>query len=525
MAPNLDNEEPVSPSSTAPRSASSVSSRVPMERSFSQDIQEGTRELKEAAEQTRNIILDLSLDGKIRWVSPSWTDVVGNTLEAVKGKAIADFIADSPDVFTEAIKALQTDDSKSQFVKFCVKVGPSSELHDMLKDDSKHQEVSKEHPEAPDLLHLEGQGIMVFDRASGGESHTMWMLQPPADVQPVTIALPRLLVDSLGVGAEVLASHLMMLADAGATDPAHHPPPMPILCRVCERQITPWWFEKHSDLCVQEHRAEMDVQMAQETLTEHRHAIVKVLDALEARKTRNTTAEGSPSPAPPVEYKVRRPQLRIVELILDLCDTALEINTPSIKETKSEEGEELRTQSPQSESRISQVLQWQSPSSNTLDQEQGLALLSADTERLSKAKVDAVLRHRRIIEYSERIRQEFTIAIEDCIAEVMRKAERAAAGEQLSSSDDSGSSEDERLDENEDEPTPMQGAVSASSSKGLAEPRVPEKKERVFICTDLDPTPHTDSNHQDVHLCLKLLRHHYDYQKLEWQAARLMRLL
>lgn len=480
-----------------------------MERSFSQDIQEGTRELKEAAEQTRNIILDLSLDGKIRWVSPSWTDVVGNTLEAVKGKAIADFIADSPDVFTEAIKALQTDDSKSQFVKFCVKVGPSSELHDMLKDDSKHQEVSKEHPEAPDLLHLEGQGIMVFDRASGGESHTMWMLQPPADVQPVTIALPRLLVDSLGVGAEVLASHLMMLADAGATDPAHHPPPMPILCRVCERQITPWWFEKHSDLCVQEHRAEMDVQMAQETLTEHRHAIVKVLDALEARKTRNTTAEGSPSPAPPVEYKgmtigpvsspssglssglgsqigtptrsrspstrgsghsrarsfaVRRPQLRIVELILDLCDTALEINTPSIKETKSEEGEELRTQSPQSESRISQVLQWQSPSSNTLDQEQGLALLSADTERLSKAKVDAVLRHRRIIEYSERIRQEFTIAIEDCIAEVMRKAERAAAGEQLSSSDDSGSSEDERLDENEDEPTPMQGAVSASSS-------------------------------------------------------------
>src|SRR5271170_5318308 len=70
-----------------------------MERSFSQDIQEGSKDLKEAAEQTRNIILDLSLDGTIRWVSPSWVDVVGSTLEAVKGNPIANFIHDNPNVF------------------------------------------------------------------------------------------------------------------------------------------------------------------------------------------------------------------------------------------------------------------------------------------------------------------------------------------------------------------------------------------------------------------------------------------
>src|SRR2546421_3118830 len=63
-----------------------------MERSFSQDIQEGSQELKEAAEQTRNIILDLDLDGTIRWVSPSWTDVVGTPIEDVKGKPISRFI-------------------------------------------------------------------------------------------------------------------------------------------------------------------------------------------------------------------------------------------------------------------------------------------------------------------------------------------------------------------------------------------------------------------------------------------------
>ena len=112
----------------------------------------------------------------------------------------------------------------------------------------------------------------------------MWMLQPAAAPIHVTFDLPQILKDSLGVGAEVLAKYLSDLAEAGTQDPANHPPPLPILCRVCERSIVPWWFEKHSDLCVQEHRAEMDVQMAQETLTEHRHSIVKVLDGLRGTK-------------------------------------------------------------------------------------------------------------------------------------------------------------------------------------------------------------------------------------------------
>jgi serine/threonine-protein kinase RIM15 len=306
------------------------------------------------------------------------------------------------------------------------------------------------------------------------------MLQPAAEPVHITIALPRFLVDSLGVGAEVLAKYLTELAESGANDPAHHPPPLPLLCRVCERTIVPWWFEKHSDLCVQEHRAEMDVQLAQEALVEHRHAIVKVLDAFEARKPRHTPGEGSPVTAPLPEYKgmpigpasspssslssapssqpgtplrsrspsaaglghsrgrsfaVRRPLARIVELILDLCDTAIEISIPAIKETKNEPGDEFRTQSPQSESRISQILQWQSPSN--LEQEPGLAVLSVDTEKFAKAKIEAVHRHRTIIEYAERIRQEYLAEVDACISEALRKAERVAAGEELSSSSES----------------------------------------------------------------------------------------
>ncbi|KAI5292982.1 rim15, signal transduction response regulator, partial [Ascosphaera pollenicola] len=131
-------------------------------------------------------------------------------------------------------------------------------------------------------------------------------------------------------------------------------------------------------------------------------------------------------------FAPRRPLTRVVELILDLCDTALEINVPTLKEPKSlEPGEEFhfRTDSPQSDSRIAQVLQWQSPSSNTLEQEAGLAELANDTEQVARAKVDAVRRHRRILEYAERIRVEFAVLIEQCITAAVQKAEKIAAGE------------------------------------------------------------------------------------------------
>ena len=307
------------------------------------------------------------------------------------------------------------------------------------------------------------------------------MLRPSAGPREITIDLPDMLVESLGFGAEVLASHLTALADTGADDPAAHPPPMPILCRICERQITPWWFEKHSDLCAQEHKAESEVQLAHETLTDHRNAIVGVLDVLEARKARPTSSEASSSPPPHAEYKglqigsasssssgsvsgratpvsppqsrdasstgfghsrarsfaVRRPLGRIVELILDLCDTALEIKTPVLSDNRQSTDGGFRTQSPGSESRISQVIGWQTPgSSTTLENEEGLTALITDTEALARAKVDTVLRHRRIIEYAERIRIEFHVLVQDCIEAALRKAADLREGRDSSTSED-----------------------------------------------------------------------------------------
>ncbi|KAM5443079.1 rim15, signal transduction response regulator [Microsporum ferrugineum] len=472
--------------------ARNVAAPAPMERTLSADIREEREDLKEAAEHTLNVIVDLDLDGRIKWVSPSWCEVIGTTAQEVEGQFIHDIALDNKTIFKDAVQSMKEDDSKSQIVRFDIRLGPLSvfwqdrrlpeEEGEVSATDAEEAEVPRGTIEQEDdnILSMEGQGIMVYDRTSGGGSHTMWMLRPSTEPREVTIGLPPLLVESLGVGAEVLANYLTVLAEVGVSDPAHHPPPMPVLCRICERQITPWWFEKHSELCLQEHRAEMDVQMAQDNLNEHRHSIVRVLDALEARKSR----DNSPFAGPQAEYKglqigpspatsspglasgsssssgtpprsrdpstsglghsrgrsfaVRRPLARIVELILDLCDTALEISTPALKESRTEIGDEVRTQSPQSESRISQVLQWQSPSNHTLEQEKGLAALSADTEEVARAKVDAVFRHRRIVEYAERIRIEFTVIVEECISAAMAKAERISSGnlEDSSSSSD-----------------------------------------------------------------------------------------
>ena len=350
------------------------------------------------------------------------------------------------------------------------------------------------------------------------------MLRPSNPPREITIDLPELLVESLGLGAEILAHYLTSLAESGANDPENHPPPLPVLCRICESQITPWWFEKHSDGCTQEYRAEEAVTLAQDALVAHRPAIVKVLDALdpETRQGRSIPGEASPN-TPTPEYKglsigpspsssgtdsgraspaipsrsresstsglghghvrvksftVRRPLYRVAELIIDLCDTAMAINTPAIKEirTLADVDGDIRSQSPHSESLISQILQWSSPSASTLEHEQGLAALTADTENLARAKVDAVMRHREIIEYTERIRVEVNSLVIDCIDAAMEKAKKLKEGQLSDSSEEENDEEAQTPAAHEssfpvgayDGPSSMASALRNASDPSLA---------------------------------------------------------
>ena len=135
-----------------------------MQRSLSEDIREEREELREAAEQTLNVILDLNLDGTIRWASPSWVDVIGTQIESVEGTKISDLIvSDNKDIFGQLIESLKKDDSRSQFIRFTMKLGPLSKLLPIDK-------IKMEEEAEPEIIDLEAQGIMVYDGA-GGESH------------------------------------------------------------------------------------------------------------------------------------------------------------------------------------------------------------------------------------------------------------------------------------------------------------------------------------------------------------------
>ena len=172
-------------------------------------------------------------------------------------------------------------------------------------------------------------------------------------------------------------------------------------------------------------------------------------------------------------FTVRRPLSRIVELVLDLCDTAAEIIRPALWETRDPETGEFRTQSPQSEGRISQVLQWQSPSASALENETGLASLCDDTTSLSRAKVDSVMAFRRVLEYSERIRSEYTSLVQECIDAAMQKASKIVAGESSDSSSDESTSGGQSTEVEEDSKSELRQEPTSVDDTSLASQRRP----------------------------------------------------
>ena len=165
-----------------------------MERTMSEDIRAQREDLKEAADRSQNVIVDLGLDGRVRWVSPSWHDVIGSSTESMSGSPIADILVDDLAIFNDAIDHMQKDDSRSKIIRFRARMGPRSMLKpdsfvsvveleskptkeekegeavgENRKDGEKAEEESS--VEMIPTVNLEAQGIMVFDRATGGDSH------------------------------------------------------------------------------------------------------------------------------------------------------------------------------------------------------------------------------------------------------------------------------------------------------------------------------------------------------------------
>jgi len=137
------------------------------------DIREEGKELREAAEQTLNVILDLSLDGRIKWASPTWEEVMGVPFEAVLDKSMSEIAYGDTQAFADAVQLMRKNDSRSKIVQFSVKAGSKAVLRspvEMVKSPTSDAEEPFTEDEIA-IVNLEAQGIMVYDHSTGQESH------------------------------------------------------------------------------------------------------------------------------------------------------------------------------------------------------------------------------------------------------------------------------------------------------------------------------------------------------------------
>ena len=175
------------PATLLPPKVAALRGPTAMERSVSQDMREEREDLKEAAEHSLNVIMDLDLESKIRYVTDSWKDVIGTPSKEVIGKSVFDILYEGTEGFAETIESVRKDDSRSHIVRFSVRMGPNSALR---KRRSKPAADDVNDPQAPhsptftndgeeQILNLEAQGIMIYDRTTGAESHVCltWNLQ------------------------------------------------------------------------------------------------------------------------------------------------------------------------------------------------------------------------------------------------------------------------------------------------------------------------------------------------------------
>lgn len=96
--------------------------------------------------------------------------------DSIQGKPISDILVDDKDAFQRAIDVMKNDDSRSYKLRLTVAMGSLSTLSSEYSAQNtstpelgqfEMEEVKEERP----TLTLEGQGILIYDRATGNPSH------------------------------------------------------------------------------------------------------------------------------------------------------------------------------------------------------------------------------------------------------------------------------------------------------------------------------------------------------------------
>lgn len=261
------------------------------------DTNEEQDDLVEATARNPTAVLELDMDCNVRFLSKSWETLVGTKIKKIVHRPVADIvIADSDfdkNVFTRALEIMTVDDL-SYRVKF---ITPTNYNHEASDNESSNS--SNEDNDAPDSIHsgistdggfieMEGQGILIHDVKTHLPTHFMWILRPFVPIE-VNLELEDALIEKLGSGIDIFESYLVSLNDSGIIDMDAVPAPRHVLCRICEQQVPAWWLERHSEICLVEHKIEDKVRACHDAIAEHKKLILALMEGL------SRTLPGSPT--------------------------------------------------------------------------------------------------------------------------------------------------------------------------------------------------------------------------------------
>ncbi|KAJ1769772.1 rim15, signal transduction response regulator [Coemansia sp. RSA 1813] len=172
-----------------------------------------------------NMLLEVALDGRIRYISPTCRQLLGIDPESVVDlPTTAIFDTEDAQVCRSAVEQLLADSTRT--VEIGVKVhGPGSSI----------------------VVDVEAKGMLMYSRTRNEPSHVLWVLR---------YVPSKLLVRN----AQMDASTYSLDSKAGLANDGHVLPVFELItCRICDMSVPVTYFEEHTWLCAKSHRAAMDV--------------------------------------------------------------------------------------------------------------------------------------------------------------------------------------------------------------------------------------------------------------------------
>ncbi|KAK3818535.1 MAG: hypothetical protein J3Q66DRAFT_281986 [Benniella sp.] len=295
--------------------------------------------------QSKTIVMELSLDMDeivILYLSPSWTELLGSDWQDLLDTPICTLLTEEEvNVFRDATQRLMDDEQSTLELPF---------------------HIYSEFSPPPSMI---GRGMLMYDRTTSKPIRTMWVIQPYLGSDEGSMSSSASVMSALSENSEEEegdrgddeADRIRTGdGDRFQEQNALHQQLIPlqeIRCNICERMIISLYFEKHSGICSEWHKIEMEVQLCNDLLRE----LISNIHSLKDPKT--TPEEGT--------LVVK--DLDALNNLQSICRTALAISTPgSDADTadKAVKDPSIRTaiQSPASESRISEVFRWVAPAAS-----------------------------------------------------------------------------------------------------------------------------------------------------------------